>query len=656
MVRLIAAMSRLAFLTLAGVLGLFPLRAEEPLPLIPQPRSLVRAEGGFTLPATVRIGAAGGLDNEAKYLGQRLKSGLGYQVARADAGEIRLSLSTDLKPESYRLHVSRQGVKIEGGDAAGVFYGVQTLLQLLPAQVYGDSGKALVRTEIPSVDIEDSPDRAWRGMMLDSARHFMPKEFVLKLIDLMAMQKMNRLHWHLVDSEGWRLEIKKYPKLHQVGQDQPAWYPGEDPTDHSIKAGFRYGTFHGGGFYTQEDVKEIVAHAAKRHITIMPEIEFPAHAMAMFTAYPEYSTTGKVPSVKSNHSPDLLNVNEKSMSFLKDILDETMSLFPGKWIHFGGDEAPKGQWKESEYVQGRIKELGLKNENELQSWLFGQMAEHVAKKGKVAVGWEEITHGFLPDKAVVMPWLSMKTAAEVANSGHPVILCPVGPLYFDSYQTTDPSDNQTLYKGPFTLKSVYEFNCDLKDVAPDKRGNVLGAQAQLWSELMIKPEHVEYQAFPRAVALAEATWTTAERKDFRDFRLRLAAHTGRLDVLKVNYRKLEPLPPVEWSSANISPKKKEIALEGVIEGPLQAGRYQATPVYQGGSFGLWFDRIEILADGKVIASDAHRGFTGANPKDAIYTLEVKNALPAGAKITLRASADSSEGVDSTGEIGFRKVP
>lgn len=632
------------------------LHAAEPLPLIPQPRLIEPTEGFCKLSGTIGISAPDSLKNEATYLGTRLKNGLGLAVSLDKAGPIKLSIAAGLPPEGYRLKTTSQGVTIEGGDSAGLFYGVQTLLQLLPAQVFGNVSPKQSVLEIPDVTITDSPALPWRGLHLDSARHFMPKEFVLKLLDLMAIHKLNRFHWHLVDSEGWRLEIKKYPKLTQVGQDQPAWYPGEDPTDHSIKAGFKYGSFHGGGFYTQDDVREIVAHASKLHIEIMPEIEFPAHAMTMLTAYPEFSTTGKVPVVKSNHSPDLINVDEKSINFLKDILDETMALFPGKWIHFGGDEAPKGQWKQSEFVQKRIKELGLKSEDELQSWLFGQMAAYVAKKGKVAVGWEEITHGFLPDGAVVMPWLSMQTAAKVANSGHPVILCPVGPLYFDSYQTTDPTDNQALYKGPFTLRSVYEFNCDLKNVDADKRGNIWGAQAQLWTELMPKPEHVEYQAFPRAAALAEALWTPSDRKDFKGFQKRLIKHVERLDVLKVNYRKLEAGAPIAWSKETLSPGRKDVVLEGPLSLELQPGTYEATPGYQGGAFGLWFDRIELVADGKVIASDAHRGFTGSNPKDAVYKLVVDTSVPKGSKVLLRAIADSHEGTDSTGEIGFRKRP
>lgn len=628
--------------------------AVEPLPLIPQPRSVQRTDGTFKLPATVGISAPEELKNEATYLGARLKNGLGHPVSLDKGGPIKLSIAAGLPAEGYRLKVTPQGVLIEGGDSAGVFYGVQTLLQLLPPQVYGDASNKQTAAEIPAVVIEDSPAFVWRGLMLDSARHFMPKEFVLKFLDTMAIQKLNRFHWHLVDSEGWRIEIKKYPKLTQVGQDQPATYPQENPIDRSIKVKYQYGTFHGGGFYTQADIREVVEHARKLHITIMPEIEFPAHAMTMLTAYPEFSTTGKVPQVKSNHSPDLINVDEKSLNFLKDILDETMALFPGKWIHFGGDEAPKGQWKQSEYVQQRIKELGLKDENALQGWLFSQMSEHVAKKGKVAVGWEEITHGGTPKDAVVMPWLSMDTAAKVANEGNPVILCPVGPLYFDSHMTTDPNENQTLYGGPFTLRSVYNFNCDLKNVAADKRQNVWGAQAQLWTELMPKPEFVEYQAYPRAVALAETTWTIPANKDFKSFQKRLAVHAGRLDAMKVNYHPLETAPAIDWSPKTISPGAAQITLEGPVAGPLAAGTYVAKPAYESGAFGLWFDRIELLADGKVIAKDEHRGFTGGQPKNAIYTLEVKSAVPAGAKLSLRASADSHEGTDSFGSISLQK--
>jgi len=631
-----------------------PLFAADPLPLIPQPRSVQQSPGAFKLPSTVHLTAPDNLRNEAVYLGQHLKAGLGHQVALDQSGTIRLTLAPGLPAEGYRLTVTPKGAAIEGGDAAGVFYGVQTLLQLLPTQVYAEGNTKETAAEIPCVSIEDAPAYPWRGLMLDSARHFMPKEFVLKFLDEMALQKLNRFHWHLVDSEGWRIEIKKYPKLTQVGQDQPASYKGEDPTDHSVKAGFHYGYFHGGGFYTQADIREVVAHAEALHITIMPEIEFPAHAMTMFTAYPEFSTTGVVPTVRSNHSPDLLNVDEKSLNFLKDILDETTALFPGKWIHFGGDEAPKGQWQKSEFVQRRIKELGLQNEEALQGWVFTQMAEHVAKKGKIAVGWEEITHGGTPKDAVVMPWLSMNTAAKVANGGNPIILCPVGPLYFDSHMTKDPNENQALYGGPLTLRAVYQFNCDLGNVAADKKQFIWGAQAQLWTELMPKPEHVEYQAFPRAVALAEALWSTPANKDFKSFQKRLSVHAGRLDAMKVNYHPLEIPAPIEWSSATISPGRKDVILEGPLHGALAAGTYVAMPVYESGGHGLWFDKIELLVDGKVVATDAHRGFTGANPKDATYRLEVKAAIPATAKLSLRASADSHEGTDAAGYVDFRK--
>lgn len=624
--------------------------AAEPLPLIPQPRAVTRTDGSFNLPAAVGISAPDTLKNEATHLGNRLKNGLGHPVSLDPNGAIKLSLVAGLPAEGYRLKITPQGVAIEGGDSAGVFYAIQTLLQLLPPQVYGNNTINPVVVDLPCMVLEDAPSFPWRGLHLDTARHFMPKEFILKYLDVMAAHKMNRFHWHLVDSEGWRLEIKKYPKLAQAGQEMPASYPDEDPTNLSVKRRFHYGTLHGGGYYTQQDVKEIVAHAAELHITIMPEIEFPAHALAMLTAYPEFSTNGKIRS----GGTDLLNVDEKSLNFLRDILDETMALFPGKWIHFGGDEAPKDQWKKSAYVQQRIKELGLKDEDALQGWLFSRMSEHIAKKGRVAVGWEEITHGGTPKDAVVMPWLSEETATKVANGGNPVILCQSNVLYFDSRQTTDPSDNNAWLQGPITLRSVYNFNCDLPNVAADKKKFIWGAQGQLWTEVMTKPEHVEYQAYPRAAALAETTWTPSANKDFGDFQKRLAIHTQRLDAMRVNYRKLE-IVPIQWDARSISPARKDVVLEGAISGPLAPGKYTALAYYEGGAFGLWFDKIELLAGGKVIASDVHRGFTGSRQKDPAYTLEVKDTVPAGTQLLLRATADSHEGTDSTGSISFRKA-
>ena len=304
-----------------------------------------------------------------------------------------------------------------------------TFLQTLPAAAFGHEANPQADWSAAAMVVEDSPLCSWRGLHLDSARHFQSKEFIIKFLDAMAAQKLNRLHWHLVDSEAWRLEIKKYPKLVEVHRDFPAYYPEEIPTNPTFRAKYRYGHFHGGGFYSQEDVREIVAHAQKRHITIVPEIEFPGHAMAALTAYPELGTTGKAPVVRSNITPDLFGVHPQAMNFLKDVLDETMALFPGPWIHFGGDEAPKGQWKSDAYTQKKIDELGLRiddpkhpnaSEDAMQAWMFNELAKHIAKQKRMAVGWEEIMHGQnlkrLAKGSVIMPWLSAANGVVAANA------------------------------------------------------------------------------------------------------------------------------------------------------------------------------------------------------------------------------------------------
>ena len=390
-------------------------------------------------------------------------------------------------------------------------------------------------------------------MMLDCSRHFMPKEFIERLLDLMAMQKMNRFHWHLVDSEGWRLEIKKYPKLTQVSEGSPASYPSENPATTNRLPKYQYGHFHGGGYYTQEDVKEIVAYAAARHIEIMPEIEFPGHSMAALTAYPEFSATGKVPVVTSNISPDLYNVDDRTLQFLRDVLTETMDMFPGKFIHFGGDEAPKKQWKESPLAQAKIKELGLKNEDALQSWLFEQMADFVAKRGRSAVAWDEIVQGGVPKGVVVMPWVGMKRGFDAANNGNDIIMAKQIPNYFTSVETESPLELFRIFWG-VTLAAVYNQTFEYSEIKSENQKHLLGAQAELWSERMRKPADVEYLAFPRSAALAEALWTPLKEKDFADFSKRLTVMAHRWDCLTppVNYHYLTPAPFAQWTPETLA--------------------------------------------------------------------------------------------------------
>lgn len=649
---------------LQGLLG-SPLFADPAF--VPLPLEVQQGSGEYLLTAETTIVAPTALANEANLLAERLRTVAEIPAKIATSGTgIVLAIDSKLPPEGYELEITEQGVRITGGTNAGVFYGTQTFLQTLPAEVYGVIPAPNAHWSAPALTVKDAPATAWRGLHLDSARHFQPKEFVLKFIDAIAAQKLNRMHWHLVDSEGWRLEIKKYPKLTQVAEGTPAYYSIEIPTNPSIAPKFQYGHFHGPEHYTQAEIREIVEYAARRHVTIVPEIEFPGHAMIVLTAYPELSTTGKVPTVRSNISPDLISVKPESIAFLKDVLDETMALFPGKWIHFGGDEAPKGQWQQDPYTQKRIDELGLRqndpnnshaSEDALQAWLFNQLAAHIAKKGRTAVGWEEIMHGdnlnHLAKGSVVMPWLSGANAVKSANAGFGVVHVSVGPFYLDSYQVSTPGEPVALYGGPFTVESIYNFRLFPEGLTDEGRKNILGAQGQLWSELMPRTDDVEYQAFPRACAIAELTWTPQElRHDAQGFLARLATHGERLTALNLNHRRVAPPASLGWSPGFLAANA-----EWVVPVPSELVDAKGLEIrfeYRAGANGLDISAVELLAEGQVVAEDRHEGFTGSNPKDATYQL----AIPAEAKgkLSLRISAKGSGGSDSRGEVKVFALP
>ncbi len=636
-------------------------RAETPA-FIPQPTKVEIHEGRYQLDASTSIVAPASLTNEATLLATRLRATAGIPAEIIASGNgITLAIDSQLEPEGYTLEIKPDGVIIHGGSNAGVFYGTQTYLQTLPPVVLGREPAPDADWSSPVMRVVDSPATNWRGLHLDSARHFQPKGFILKFIDAMAAQKLNRLHWHLLDSEGWRLEIRKYPKLTEVAKDTPASYPEEIPTNPTVHAKFKYGHFHGGDFYTQDEVREIVNYAARRHITIVPEIEFPGHAMVALTAYPEIGTSGKVPTARSNISPDLIGVHPTAIAFIRNVLDETMTLFPGPWIHFGGDEAPKGQWQNDTYTQKRIDELGLRvndpknphaSEDALQAWLFNEMAAHVAKKGRKAVGWEEIMHGdninHLAKGSVIMPWLSAGNGAKAANAGYGVVHTAVGPFYLDSYQVKDAGEPTALYQGPFTVENIYQFELFPAGLTPEGRKNILGAQGQLWTELMPRTDDVEYQAFPRACAIAELTWTAPDlRKDTADFMARLAEHGARLTALGLNHRRMAPPAGLKWSPEFLSAAKK-------WEIPLPVSQIKGSSLelgfrYGSGAHGLDITAVELLADGAVVAEDRHPGFTGTSPKNPTYTLTIPQAARSKV-LSLRISAKGSGGNDSRGEI------
>lgn len=448
-----------------------------------------------------------------------------------DPGIVRYESAGGLGQEHYRLFIDGDGIRVQHGGPAGAFYARQTLEQLLPP---GDT--AAQTWDLPRLEISDSPRFGWRGMHMDVSRHFMPVEGIKRFIDLIARYKFNRFHWHLTDDQGWRIEIKRYPRLTSVGacRDQTLVGHGRTPPDQQVFDGKRHC-----GFYTQDEIREVVAYAAERHVTVMPEIEFPGHAQAAIAAYPELGNTGDAVAVKQNWgiSPSTVNPGEETLQFYRNVLDEVLELFPSEYIHIGGDEALKDQWEESEFAQRRMKELGLQSEEQLQSWLITRMDEYLAGKGRKLVGWDEILEGGLSPNATVMSWRGMDGGIEAARAGHDVVMAPTDWTYFDYYQGDEKTEPLAI-GGYLPLDKVYRFDPLPSGLTPEQASHVLGAQAQLWSEYIPTSDHMDYMAFPRAIALAEVLWTGPGR-DFADFQDRLDRHLPYLGAQGVNYRPLD---------------------------------------------------------------------------------------------------------------------
>jgi len=441
---------------------------------------------------------------------------------RSNCIYIEYVVRADIPEGSYELNINQFGVEISG---MNYYYGIQSLKQLIV--------KANNTLIVPSVHILDYPRYQYRGMHLDCARHFFPKEFVKKYIDYLAMYKMNYFHWHLTDDQGWRIEIKKYPKLTEVG----AWRKGILTGRYKDKSRVT-DTVNYGGYYTQEDVKEIVKYAEERHITVIPEIEMPGHALAALTGYPEFSCTGGPIEIAREWGvfEDIFCPKEETFGFLEGILSEVAELFPGRYIHIGGDEAPKDRWQKCTHCQELIKKEGLKDEHELQSYFIKRIERFLNTKGKSIIGWDEILEGGLAPNATVMSWRGTEGGIEAAKQNHNVIMTPGEYCYFDHYQS-DPRNEPIAIGGYTTIEKVYSFEPTPKELTDEQRKYILGAQANVWTEYIIEPKNVEYMVFPRICALSEVLWTPADKKNYTEFKDRLKGHFGILDLLKINYSK-----------------------------------------------------------------------------------------------------------------------
>ena len=515
------------------------------LPLVPRPESIKRGEGVFRFNAnTELLFTDAKLGSEAGLFATLIEQLYGFRpvsktAAASRPNSIYLSLdgNASLGNEGYRLTVSTGEVVIQARAAAGIFYGLQTLYQLMPA------GK-VISAEVPVVEIEDVPRFTWRGMHLDVCRHFFTKQEVFRYLDHLARYKMNRFHWHLTEDQGWRIEIKKYPRLQVVS----AWRNGTR-IGHYSESPERYDTIRYGGYYSQDDVREVVAYAAQRHIEVIPEIEMPGHALAALAAYPELSCTGGPFETGRTWGvfQDVFCTREETFTFLQDVLTEVCALFPGKYIHIGGDECPKDRWKSCPRCQARMKELGLADEHALQSWFVQRMEKFVATKGKRIIGWDEILEGGLAPDATVMSWRGYAGGMDAARQGHDVIMAPTAYCYLDYYQSNNPGEPLSI-GGYLPIDMVYRFEPVPDALSASEGKYILGTQGNLWTEYIPNFRQVEYMALPRMIALAEVAWSPKAGKDFADFSRRLVSHMKLLDLLKVNYSKaicdvrLESLP------------------------------------------------------------------------------------------------------------------
>jgi len=416
----------------------------------------------------------------------------------------QLMNSLDGSPEAYDLQISPKNIKLSAQAGNGFFYGLQSLYQLLPTDIYNCQRSLLKNWTVPCALINDIPRFSYRGLHLDVSRHYFPVSFIKKYIDAMAIHKFNTFHWHLTDDQGWRIEIKKYPRLTEVGSKRDetlkGYYFDNYPQQFDGKS---YG-----GFYTQDEAREIVAYAKTRFITVIPEIELPGHAQAAVAAYPYLSctqdSTVKV-ATKWGVFPEVYCPREKTFEFLEDVLTEVMAIFSGKYIHIGGDECPKDNWKKSPDCQALINRLNLKNEDGLQSYFVERIEKYINSKGRQIIGWDEILDGGLAPNATVMSWRGTQGGVAAAKSGHDTIMTPLAYCYFDHYQT-DPLNEPTTIGGFLPLKSVYEYEPVPTELTATEAKHVLGAQANVWSEYMPTSESVEYMAYPRASAMSEVVW------------------------------------------------------------------------------------------------------------------------------------------------------
>lgn len=541
-----------------GILGFlicgidFEIVAEAPTPpLIPRPLRLEAKQGTFLLTPRTTIASSAAARKEAEKLANVLRGPTGFPLRITESQTANDSVNLQWEPalestlgkEGYALSISPDRVSIRAASEAGLQNGGVTFRQLLPPEIFrsGTSPveRDLVSWSAPCLEIEDSPRFPWRGLLIDVARHYMPVDFLKKAVDLVAIHKMNSLQLHLTDDQGWRVEIKKYPRLTQIGSVRK-----ESPAKREPNRGD--GVQYGPCFYTQAEIRDLVSYAQARHVTLLPEIEMPGHFLGALAAYPQFSCRGGPFEVRTRWGVEediLCAGNDEAFEFVRDILTEIVEMFPSRFIHIGGDEAPRDRWKECPKCQARMRRESLKNEAELQTYFNRRIEAFLTSKGRRLIGWDEILEGGLTPGAAVMSWRGVEGGIAAANAGHDVVMSPTSHCYFDYAQSREPGELESI-GGFIPLPTVYDFEPIPVALDESKRHHILGAQGNVWTEFIHTPAEAEHFAFPRAAALAEVLWSPAEGKDYLDFHRRLKEHQKRLDALRVNYRKLDLASPV----------------------------------------------------------------------------------------------------------------
>lgn len=645
--------------------------------LIPLPQQMQVRAGQFTLcpsqtiaglPArsTTRILVDGASQASGEYLAALLLKSTGYQFpivtnlgALPVKGAILLTTvnaKTNLGAEGYELTVAPDSVVIRAPTTAGVFYGIQSFLQLLPPQIVALQPVAGVAWTAPCVYIQDQPRFVWRGMMLDCSRHFYIKQEIKQILDAMAFHKLNTFHWHLVDDQGWRIQILKYPLLTQVG----AWRNGID-YGLNPRGSLDYNASNQyGGFYTQSDIREIVAYAQQRHITIVPEIEMPGHSTAGLAAYPQYSC-----SSNSVFNMDVIDYHidvyspgtPGTFQFLEDILTEVIGLFPGQYIHCGGDEVTSTIWNTNAPDKAKMQSLGITPGSstavlQYQSWFSTQIADFLHAQGRTMIGWSEIEYGGVLTNAAVMDWLTgtSSQAVTAASAGKKVVMSPNLYCYYNYYQSQNFAVEPMGQGGYCSLTNAYNFEPVPASLPSQYISNILGGQANLWGEYLLSLTNSEFRIFPRLCALAEVTWTPAAMKNFTNFTARLATHEQRLVQMGVNYDHEAITQIGNWTPAQITATPGSNTLSwDITTNLIGPGEVNVNFWFTAGANGLNIYSAALLENGVQVDIDTHAGFTGSTQTFPIYILNlpVRNA---GATYTIQATVAGKGGTNSTGTV------